>query len=261
MSEVPPSDPSTEFSPYPRQQPGTIDARPPKISLDCISEAIALVKQDLGLWVVAALLSGVISYAVSIAVSLLANIVAYGSAISTQTSVMGVILAVVFGFVSSAVSYLLYAGMVQMALGKMDGRPLEISDLFSGFGRFPQMLIGVTVTSLAMYLGLVLLIIPGLFVAGALAFVPFLVVRQNLSGMEAVKKSWEVLKPQAFSMFGFMIVLGLLIMVGLILCGVGVLFTLPVGAAAMAIQYRAFFPETTAVQSHAIGMEPPKAQW
>lgn len=261
MSEVPPTDPSQEYSPYPRQQPGTVDARPAKVSLDCISEAISLVKQDVGMWAVAALLCGVISYAVSISVSLLANIVAYGSALSTETSVMGVILGVVFGFLSSAVSYLLYAGMVQMALAKIDGQPLEISDLFTGFGRFPQMLVAVTLSTLATYLGLILLIIPGLFVAGALAFVPFLVVRQHLSGMEAVSKSWEVLKPHGFAMFGFLFVVGILIMVGLVLCGVGVLFTLPVGAVAMAIQFRAFFPESTAAQSHAIGMEPPKPQW
>lgn len=260
MSEVPP-DPSTEYSPYPRQQPGSPDTRPARVSLDCISDAIQLVKQDLGIWVLAALVTLAISYGAQFAVGMVSNIVAYGSAVTMQTTFVGVLIGIVFGFFASAVSYSLFAGMVQMALARIDGRPADISELFNGFGTYPQMLIATILTTIAVYVGLILLIIPGLFVSGALAFVPFLVVRQHLSGVEAVSKSWEVLKPHAFGMFGFMFVMGLLVLVGVILCGVGVLFTFPVACVSMAYQYRAFFPESVPEASHPIGMEPPKPQW
>ncbi len=259
MSDIPP-DPSTEYSPYPRNQPGSMTARPARVSLDCISEAIQLVKQDAGMWVVATIVSWAIGYAVQLAVSMGISMIV-GPQPTFEIAVTVILVSVVVSVLSGTVSYLFFAGMVQMALAKLDGGSVDISQLFTGFGRFPHMLVGVAISTVAIYLGMFLLIVPGVFVAGALAFVPVLVVRQNLSGIEAIAKSWEVLKPHAFSMFGFMIVLGLLLVAGLLACGVGVLFAYPVTCAAMAIQYRAFFPESVPEASHAIGMEPPKPQW
>ncbi|MCB8931968.1 MAG: hypothetical protein M9921_02045 [Fimbriimonadaceae bacterium] len=276
MSEVPPDSPQEptgpnpeEFSPYPRS--GTTGGsgsplRPPGVYFDAIGDAIQIVKQDVGTWVVAALLLLAVSYAISIPMSFIANVVAYGALFPTPAQQMerglfALVISFPFSLVSGAVSAVLSAGMIQMALRKIDGGPVEIGDLFSGFGQFLPMLIGNSLMSILIMIGAVFCIVPGLYVAGALAFVPILIVRQRLGGVEAINASWEVLRPFAFPMVGLLIVLGLLVVLGVIACLVGVLFAIPVYTMTLALHYRAFFPEQMAAEGHRIGAEPPRTQW
>lgn len=274
MSEVPPDSPQPPngpnpegFSPYPR--PGATSAgptRPPGIYFDAIGDAIQIVKQDVGTWMVAALLMLAVSYAISIPMSLIANVAAYGALFPTpaqqfERGILGFVIGIPFNLVASAVGAMLSAGMIQMALRKIDGGPVEMGDLFSGFGQFVPMLIGNSLMTILIVIGAMLCLIPGFYVAGALAFVPILIVRQRLGGVEAINASWEVLRPYAFPMVGLLIVLGILIILGVVACLVGVLFAIPVYTMTLALHYRAFFPEQAAGEGQRIGAEPPRTQW
>lgn len=252
MSEVPPGE-----SPYPRSPTGAMAPRPPGVYFDCIGEGIQLVKQDVGQWVLTALLALALGYGAVFATNMIAGILVYGSPVATSMTVGGFLLQMVFGFFSTAFFYCMITGMMQMALARVDGRPLDVSVLFANLKCYPQMLIAVTLLTLAIYLGVVLLIIPGVFVAGALALAPMLVARKGLSGMDALKLSWDTLKPHAFPMFGLWFVASLIASVGVIACGVGILFTFPVFATTMALQYRIFFPDDAMDGGQAIGMVPP----
>lgn len=270
MSEVPPdSAQPQEFSPYPRSSPsgGSTPTRPPGIYFDAIGDAIQIVKQDVGTWVVAALLVLAVTYAIAIPMDLISNLLGYGAMFPSEAQqadhwLGATLISLPFSLVSGAVSAILVAGLMQMALSKIDGGPVEMGDLFGGFGQFVPMLIGNSLTTLALFIGLLLCLVPGFYLIGAFAFVPILVVRQRLGGVEAISASWEVLRPHAFSMFGLIFVLGLLIILGVVACLVGVLFAVPVYAVTLAIHYRAFFPEQLPQDAQTrIGPEPPRPQW
>ncbi|HLO98398.1 MAG TPA: hypothetical protein VK171_07380, partial [Fimbriimonas sp.] len=92
--------------------------------------------------------------------------------------------------------------------------------------------------SLAIYVGTLLCIVPGLFVAGALWMAPSFCIHENLGPVDALKRSWEVSKPRAFPLFGVMFLTGLVSGLGVLACGIGLLWTLPIMYIVQAMHYR-----------------------
>ena len=69
---------------------------------------------------------------------------------------------------------------------------------------------------------------------------------ENFNGFidAAMKLSWKKVNQHWWQIFGLIILIGLLNVAGLLACCVGVLFTLPVGFAALMIAYETIFGET-----------------
>jgi uncharacterized membrane protein len=96
-------------------------------------------------------------------------------------------------------------------------------------------------------------------VIGVLAFVPLLIIDREMTAMEAVKASYEALKPHGWMMCLLMIVLGLVSSLGFCACCVGILVTLPITIIGQALIYNNFFPPTNfGLSGTQIGMEPPR---
>jgi len=140
--------------------------------------------------------------------------------------------------------------------------PLEtiaIGDMFSGFRRMGSLMLGTLISTLAVDIGFALLIVPGIFLMGALVFVPLLILDQGMSPIDEVTRSVDTLKPHAWAMFGLVFVASLLAGLGACLCGVGVLFTAPIYLVTIGISYNNFFPASYGVTAgQPIGIEPPR---
>ena len=86
--------------------------------------------------------------------------------------------------------------------------------------------------------------IPATYLSVCWKFTLPLIVDKGMDFGAAMKLSWKKVNQHWWQIFGLIILIGLLNVAGLLACCVGVLFTLPVGFAALMIAYETIFGET-----------------
>jgi uncharacterized membrane protein len=91
---------------------------------------------------------------------------------------------------------------------------------------------------LAVLLGLVLLIVPGIIFALMFMFTSFLVIDRGLGPIDAMKESKRITSGYKWPLFGFVLLLALINVVGAAVLLVGLLVTVPVTSLAFAYAYR-----------------------
>ena len=105
-----------------------------------------------------------------------------------------------------------------------------------GFG--PYILASI-LFGIAVFVGLILCIIPGLIFAVVYHFYGYVLVENPSTGaMDSLKKAADISRGHRWELFGLFIVLLLINIVGLIACLVGVIFTAGISAVAVAYAYR-----------------------
>jgi uncharacterized membrane protein len=92
--------------------------------------------------------------------------------------------------------------------------------------------------SLAVGIGLLLLIVPGLIAMVLFMFSTFLVIDRGLGPIEALKVSMEMTRGNRWPLFGFILLCMLIIFVGVLALGVGLLVAIPIVGLAVAYAYR-----------------------
>jgi len=97
-------------------------------------------------------------------------------------------------------------------------------------------------------IGLVLFIIPGIYLAVAFTFGLPLVVEKNMSPIEALKVSRKVVHYKWFSFAGFLLLGMVIVVVGAIALLVGLVWAIPLVTLAWAMAYRDIFGIDTANQ-------------
>lgn len=107
------------------------------------------------------------------------------------------------------------------------GKP-EIADVFKGFDDFVPALVSILVGSIIVGIGFLLCILPGLLLVAILPTAAYLVALGEKDGINALKRAWDAVKGNLLSAFFCMLVLGIVGQLGLILCFVGVIITMPI---------------------------------
>jgi hypothetical protein len=92
--------------------------------------------------------------------------------------------------------------------------------------------------SLAVGIGFLLLIVPGLIAMVLFMFSTFLVIDRGLGPIEALKGSIEMTQGNRWTLFGFILLCMLIIFVGVLALGVGLLVAVPIVGLAFAYAYR-----------------------
>ena len=90
--------------------------------------------------------------------------------------------------------------------------------------------------------GYALLVLPGLVVSGLLMLAIPLVVEGEMPATGAIIHSWNALKSQWLTAAAFHLALVLVAASGLLLCFIGILFTGPIYALAIALVHNRFYP-------------------
>lgn len=147
------------------------------------------------------------------------------------------VLQVAFTFVSVFLSWFLQVGMVRMFLAAVREQPAPFSLLFSGADRLLTMFGAMLLTGLAVGIGTVLLIVPGIIVYLGLWLGKFYVVDRQQGAIESLQSSWRDTQGNRLDLFVFACAYFALLFAGFCLCGVGVLVTLPVAEAALTVIY------------------------
>lgn len=118
------------------------------------------------------------------------------------------------------------------------GEEVEWLDMFAVFQRnYTNAVLAGLLTSIAIGIGFILFIIPGIYIALRLAFVSFLVIDEQMGAMDALQASWQMTDGYAGRLFGLGLVAVGLLLAGLLALFVGVFIAGPIISATFAIFY------------------------
>ncbi len=92
--------------------------------------------------------------------------------------------------------------------------------------------------SLAIIIGFVLLVVPGIIAMVLFMFSTFIVIDKGLGPIEAMKESMRITAGHRWPLLGLIVVLSLIGMVGALALGVGLLVAIPVATLAFTHAYR-----------------------
>lgn len=112
-------------------------------------------------------------------------------------------------------------------LQAMRDEEVDLKTLFEGFRtKYLNIILANLIVWALVFLGLMMLIIPGIIVACRLAFVSYLVMDKNMEPMKAVEKSWQMTRGHGWKVFGIAILSFFIAIAGLIAFVVGILVSM-----------------------------------
>jgi len=138
---------------------------------------------------------------------------------------------------SMAVNPPLMAGFYLVAKKILNGEETEFADFFSGFTYFLPLFLASLVTGIFVFVGLLLFIIPGIYLSVAYFLTPQLIINRKIEFFDAMELSRKLVTKHWFGFFGFSLVITIINIIGFLLLGFGVLFTFPLTMCAFAYLY------------------------
>ena len=151
-----------------------------------------------------------------------------------------------FSLVSWIVSMIVGAGIVRAALAITEGRDLDPAEIIK-----PHKLGDVVVASLligiATFVGFILCVIPGLLVMFFTSYtLYFLMDREQLGAIDAIKASFDFTKNNAGNVILWFLLSVVAWFVGALLCGIGLIVAIPVVLIGTAYTYKTLNGEPVA---------------
>jgi len=132
----------------------------------------------------------------------------------------------------------LIAGFHIFTMKKLMGRNAEFGDLFKGFNYFVPALVASLLIAVFTFAGTLLCLIPGLVVAAMYKFTYLFIVDKKMDFWPAMQASHAVVKQDYFGFTIFLILAFLVNVLGAICCIVGLLVTIPLTFAAITVAYK-----------------------
>jgi hypothetical protein len=133
-------------------------------------------------------------------------------------------------------------GLNALYLKKIRGQSANFGDIFLGFGpAFASLLGAFLICMLLSTAGVMLCILPGIYLAVSWVFTIPLVIDKRMGFWEAMELSRKVVTKHWWKVFGLVIVLGLLGIAGLLVCIVGVFVAGAIGQIAILYAYEDIF--------------------
>ncbi|MFT6098544.1 MAG: hypothetical protein ACJAYF_001086 [Arenicella sp.] len=132
-------------------------------------------------------------------------------------------------------------GLFMIALKFSVGAKIEVGELFKHYNKIVPLFLTYLLLYLFIALGLVLLIIPGIYLMIAFTMAVPLVVEKNMGPWEALTTSRKAITHKWFPMLGFSLLSMLVIILAAIPLGIGLIWGAPLVVLAYAILYRDMF--------------------
>ncbi|MDP8263350.1 MAG: hypothetical protein P9M13_08610 [Candidatus Ancaeobacter aquaticus] len=158
-------------------------------------------------------------------------------------------LSIVWQVASFLVNIMIGIWFIKIALGMCDGVKVSFGELLSCGSLFINYAAASIVFMILVTIGFILLIVPGIIVAIACMFFTYLIVDKNMGPIESLKKSAAITKGARFDLFVFIIVLGIINIIGALCLGIGLFVTAPTTMVAMAYVYRQLVKEDAPSQT------------
>lgn len=214
MNYNPYAAPQAQAMPQPAAAPAAAQASGPQgwDVYDIISSAWDLFKEVWGKLIVGMIIAFV-AIAVPYGIVFLGTVI--GDTVGTIVSIFGALVALVMAM-------MLGPGMAKMILAAARGEEVTPGMVFSGMSRILSWLGMSILMMLAIYIGLFLLVVPGIMLATGLCLAPWYVA-DGMGAIDALKTSWEVMNGSKFKILLFQGACLPIVYMGALACGVGII--------------------------------------
>lgn len=143
--------------------------------------------------------------------------------------------------ISLAIGGPLGAGYYVVSAKLLQRRTPEFRDFFTGFKFLVPLILVSVISGLLIILGLVFLILPGIFLMVCYLFPSFIVIDRRLDFWPAMELSRQTVQKQWFGFLVFLLLVILINLGGALVLGIGLLVSVPVSACAVAAAYNDIF--------------------
>lgn len=153
--------------------------------------------------------------------------------------VVHVILGFIFPSVGSAINPVIVAilsypvlmpimtGIMMMGLKHVRGEPVEFKSILNYYHLTGKLSLGAILIYIMTLIGILLFILPGIYLAVAYMFALPLIADKNMGVWEAMEYSRKKVTEHWFKVFGLTLLLGIITMISAIPFGIGLVWTLP----------------------------------
>ena len=197
----------------------------------CFEEAFSLMKKHFWMLVLIVFIGG----AIETPMWLMQQTQPNSDGFDFAFSILQLIQVVYYFGIASIYSY----GVIHIFTKVARKKAFVFEETFLGFRTFFRLIQSRLLVFLVVGLGLVLLLIPGLFMACRLVFVPYLIMDKKHGVVDSLKISFYMTKGYSWTIFGMWILSFVIIILGLVLLGFGILVSLVWINAAFAVLYNA----------------------
>jgi uncharacterized membrane protein len=142
----------------------------------------------------------------------------------------------------------LIGGFIILVLKIERGEQAQFNEIFAHFDKFlPTLLIGIICMIIPMIIGMIPIIglIFGIIAGPIISIIFALAIAQavdkGIEPIEALKKGYQCYMKEPIINWLYGLIIGIMSSIGAIACGLGVIFTLPLGTIGMAIAYQELF--------------------
>lgn len=210
--------------------------------MDCISRGYEIFRRQFA----NILLVGLVYFGCVIGLSmlfgvgelLLTMLASSGNGSASEPSNISLVVMVISRVVQQVISIFLQLGLARVGLNLISGKEVSIGMLFGEGSKLLSAIGATIVLGVAILIGLVLLIVPGIYIALRYGQVINAIVDRDLGIMEAFSYSESITTNNRMNLF----LLGLLALVGIIIgaipCGLGLIIVGPVIWLAALVAYR-----------------------
>ena len=132
-------------------------------------------------------------------------------------------------------------GVMMMAVRRAAGLPVTFATAFNYFDRAGSALLAGLLVTLLMYVGMILLIIPGIYLAVAYYMTIPLLGDRELSAWQAMEASRKAVSKRWFRVAGLFLVTAVVVGLSALPLGIGLVWTMPWALLVMGVLYKRMF--------------------
>ncbi len=180
-----------------------------------------------------------------VVISLISQLALLPAINDNGSAFLAIIGAAVALFLEVVVSLAVQAGVYRAGLGVTQGKTPSF-DMFTDGTNFGPYLVTVILVALGALVGFILCIIPGIIWMFFTAYAPLRALDKGEGAGEAIKGSIDMVRDNLGEVFLILLVSYLVYMVGALLCGIGLLVTIPIALVAICWSYRVILGEPVA---------------
>jgi len=158
------------------------------------------------------------------------GIIKIGSLPDTMLGLVGAVMGLV-------VQSFFQVGLIRISLGVARGRTPTFGELFGGGDRFVPVLVALFLLCIGVFLGLVLLVVPGVILALGLSLANYFIVDQEMGPIDALQESWRATDGQKAKLFALGFVAAFIILGAAAFCCLPVLAAIPLVQLAFTVVY------------------------
>lgn len=186
-------------------------------------------------------LAFLIYVAIAIGISMVSQFVLMAVVATSQNEAVIIILSLAEQLVMNLVLMPVVMGIMILGIRRSADVPIAAGSIMGHYSSMWRLFLTMLLIYIMVLIGLLLLIIPGIYLMVAYYMAMPLVVEKGLNPWEAMEISRKTISKRWFTMFFFTIVVSLLILVSAIPLGIGLIWTLPMAMIAYGVVYRNMF--------------------